>query len=155
MFREESPLLLGIAGAFLLAIHAIAPAAAQTTKNLVVNGSFDSSLAGWTPNAAPFVTDTWRPTDATGGPGSGTARAVLVAGHESGFVSFRQCVELNGATRYALSLRTRTSAPRPSQQVAGLTAWSGAHCDGSFLAGPLALLGGTSAAWETTHFIHT
>src|SRR5947207_152687 len=129
MLREECPLRLGLAGAFLLTMHAVAPAVAETTKNLVANGSFDTSLSGWEVVSAPYTTNTWRSTDATGGPGSGTARSVLAAGHEEGVVAFRQCVTVNGAARYATSLRTRSSAPRQYQTVVSYAAWGGANCD--------------------------
>lgn len=138
-----------------LMLAAIAPAAGQTTKNLVVNGSFDTSFSGWTSfSGNPIASTTWRAADATGAAGSGSARAVLAAGHESGALVLRQCVPVNGAARYATSLRTRSSAPRAFQSVVTYSAWDGPNCDGNFLpGGQLANFGGLTTAWETQHFL--
>lgn len=148
-FRVRLPL----AAFLLLILQARAPAGAQVTKNLVANGSFDTSLSGWSAtDGLVWVTTTWRASDATGGPGSGSARVVLAAGHPAGVVAFRQCVTVNGSARYAMSLRTRTAAPRAFQQVVGLSAFDGASCDGDFL-GNIFNFGGLSSGWETQHLL--
>lgn len=143
---------LPLAAFLLLVLQARAPAVAQVTKNLLANGSFDTSVSGWAVEVGPVQTTTWRTIDATGGPGSGSARVVLAAGHPDGSVALRQCVTLNGSARYATSLRTRTSAPRAGQVVVGFSAFDGASCDGNFL-GTIVIFGGLSRGWETRHLL--
>ncbi|MBZ5589609.1 MAG: hypothetical protein LAO05_13690 [Acidobacteriia bacterium] len=113
--------VLGVACAFLVV------AATAAGQNLLTNGSFTGGLSGWNYNATTTGYDGTR--DATGIPGSGSAKAVAPA--DTGITVANQCVAVTGSTQYKIGGKVLIPSGQASSAAGMLWFgfYSGQHCD--------------------------
>jgi hypothetical protein len=82
--------LARIAAAVLIGV--LAGAAPASSQNRLLNPSFDTDLAGWTPEIFDSSTIDWDPMDVDASPASGSARFVKLTTDGPNSVRLKQCV---------------------------------------------------------------
>lgn len=107
----DKPLL---AAAVVIGLAWTAPAASQ---ELVVNGRFDASLAGWNTQGSTNVQADWIALDAGGFPGSGSAQVSNSHPTASQGVTLKQCLPAIAGHRYNQGGRVRVPSG-PGQSLA-------------------------------------
>ena len=129
-------------------------AAAGYGQNLVVNGTFDSNVNGWSSRSAE-VTIAWNSADADGSPSSGSLLASnnAMGALDSGFV---QCVDgLTAGAAYSFGAKLLIPSGGPAGQSFLQIDWvSGAACTGTLISGDV--LGTTTqGVWVPVAFSDT
>jgi len=114
---------LAVGGCCLLLAAGAARAAAP---NLVANGGFDSSLAGWDLALAPNSA-VWQPTDAAGLVGSGGVRLVTSVFQ----VSIFKCIPVTAGKSYVFGASTWRRTPQDPDGIAEaqLSFYGNTSCD--------------------------
>lgn len=129
----------------LLALVLAAAAGRASADNLVVNGSFASSIQGW--STTQDATATFNPEDATGSSGSGSARVVNVAQAAGTIAGLSQCLAVRAGQSYGWGARVKVSAPSGVSAFVTLSFFAGGACGGSELARS-STDGPVSSGWE-------
>lgn len=130
----------------LSVVFVLAIAAPASTANLVTNPSLAGDLTGWTTST---FTSFDGANDATGQPGSGSARHAYPATISGTSLALHQCIAA-GPGNYTLGAKVLI----PNGQAVGgeglvtVSFFSGADCSTGFLSGS-ALSSSTTGSWET------
>jgi hypothetical protein len=107
-------------------------AGSARADNTLTNGSFSTSIAGWSPMKDAQAI--WSPGDATGAPDSGSADVTSVAAAPGAVTGLAQCVGVLAGATYDFGARIRIPAPSGVSAFVTLSFYSAAGCAGTELA---------------------
>lgn len=96
-----------IAAATLILLLPVAPSLQAQGANLIANGTFNSTTAGWTSSAASDAIQ-WSSLDANGSNSSGSGLVSAGASAANQVASITQCVAVSASTTYYLTGKSRT-----------------------------------------------
>lgn len=130
--------------AIVLATTLVSVSGIARAQNLVVNGDFDTNLAGWY-YPASFVEDSWSAFDAGGSPSSGSVRQENANTDGIKTSGIGQCVPVVAGESYRVGVSIYVPSGQAATGLAGiLFQWmASADCSGAAIGGGL----GTDGEW--------